>query len=70
VVEIMAWTRALERNALRASILRSFMIARSHYGDNIDLDTMSLGYVPSYEDKDLVETEMIVAPLRRTCQAG
>jgi hypothetical protein len=39
------------------------MIARSHYGDNIDLDTMSLGYAPGYEDKELVEIETIVAPL-------
>jgi hypothetical protein len=29
------------------------MIARSHYGDNINLDTMSLGYMPGYEDKEL-----------------
>jgi hypothetical protein len=28
------------------------MIAHSHYGDNINLDSMSLGYVPGYEDKE------------------
>jgi hypothetical protein len=38
------------------------MIARSHYGDNIDLDTMSLGYVPGYEDKELEEIETAVPP--------
>jgi hypothetical protein len=43
------------------------MIARSHYGDNIDLDMMSLGYVPGYDDRELEEIETVVAPLRRTC---
>jgi hypothetical protein len=45
------------------------MIARSHYRDNIDLATMSLGYMPGYKDKELEEIETVVAPLRRTCQA-
>jgi hypothetical protein len=44
------------------------MIARSHYRDSIDLDTMSLGYMPGYEDKELEQIETVVAPLRRTCQ--
>jgi hypothetical protein len=69
VIEIMARVHVLERNALHVDVLRSFAIARSHYGDNIDLDTMSLGYAPSYEDKELEEIETAVAPLRRTCQA-
>jgi hypothetical protein len=45
------------------------MIARSHYRDNIDLDTMSLIYAPGYEDKELEEIETVVPPLYRTCQA-
>jgi hypothetical protein len=39
------------------------MIACSHYGDNIDLDTMSLSYAPGYEDKELEEIGTAVAPL-------
>jgi hypothetical protein len=36
------------------------MIARSHYRDNIDLDTMSLIYALGYEDKELEEIETVV----------
>ena len=36
-IEITARVRQLERNALRARVNQSFAIARSHYGDNIDL---------------------------------
>ena len=34
-VEIMAQVCQLERNALRARVNQSFMIARSHYGSSI-----------------------------------
>ena len=39
------------------------MIACSHYGDNIDLETMSLGFAPGYTDAELDEIEAAVAPL-------
>ena len=39
------------------------MIARSHYGDNIDLEVMSHGYAPGYEVHELEEMETVVAPL-------
>ena len=39
------------------------MIAHSHYEDSIDLEAMSLGYVPGYEAHELEEIEMAVAPL-------
>ena len=42
-VEITARVCQLERNALRAGVNQSFAIARSHYGDSIDLETMSHG---------------------------
>ena len=48
-IKIMAWVRQLKRNALRAGVNQSFMIARSHYGDNIDLEMMSHGFMPGYE---------------------
>jgi hypothetical protein len=53
----------LKRNTLCVGVLRSFVIARSHYGDSIDLDTMSLGYAPGYEDEELEEIKTEVAPL-------
>ena len=62
-VEITARVRQLERNALRTRVNQSFMIARSHYGDNINLEAMSHGYAPSYEVHELEEMETVVAPL-------
>ena len=54
----------LKRNALHAGINQSFTIARSHYGDIIDLEAMSHGYAPCYEVHELEEMEMAVAPER------
>ena len=62
-IEITARVRQLERNGLRAGVNQSFMIAHSHYGDSIDLETMSHGFVPSYEVHELEEMEAVVAPL-------
>ena len=62
-VEIMAQVRQLERNAIRARVNQSFAIARSHYGDSIDLEAMMHGFVPGYEAHELEEMEMVVAPL-------
>ena len=39
------------------------MIACSHYGDNIDLETMSLGFAPGYTNAKLDEIEAALAPL-------
>ena len=61
----MARVRQLKRSALRTVVNQSFMIACSHYGDNIDLEMMSLGFVPSYTDTELDEIEAVVAPLLR-----
>jgi len=62
-VEIMAQVRQLKRNALRAGVNQSFMISRSHYGDNIDLEMMSHGFTPGYEVHKLEEMEAPMAPL-------
>ena len=62
-IEIMAWVRQLERNALRAGVNQSFMIAHSHYGDNIDLEMMSHNFMAGYEVHELEEMETVVAPL-------
>ena len=69
-VEIIVWVRQLERNALHTGVNQSFMIARSHYGDSIDLEMMSHGFVPGYEVHELEEMEAAVAPLCRTWWTG
>ena len=60
-IEITARVRQLERNALRVGVNQSFMIARSHYGDNIDLEEMSHSYAQGYEVHKLEEMETVVA---------
>ena len=62
-IEITVRVRQLERNALHAGVNESFVIARSHYGNSIDLETMSLGFVPGYKAHELEEIETVVAPL-------
>jgi len=62
-IEITARVHQLKRNALRAGVNQSFMIAHSHYGDNIYLEEMSHGYAPSYEVHEMEEMETAVAPL-------
>ena len=64
-VEITARVPQLERNALHTRVHQSFMIAHSHYGDNIDLEMMSLGFAPGYKAYELDEIETAVAPLSR-----
>ena len=62
-VDIMARVRQLKRDALRVGVTQAFAIARSHYADSIDLETMSLGFAPGYEASELDEIETVVAPL-------
>ena len=52
-------------DALHSRVTQAFAIARSHYADSIDLETMSLGFAPSYDASELDEIEMAVAPLAR-----
>ena len=61
--DIMVRVRHLEREALHARITQAFVIAHSHYADNIDLEMMSLGFAPGYEASKLDEIETVVAPL-------
>ena len=49
------------RDALRIGVHWSFVIAHSHY-ENIDLATMSQGFVPIYTDAELDDIEKEVAP--------
>ena len=65
-IEITAQLHQLKRNALHARINQAFAIACSHYVDNINLDTMSLGFAPGYEAHELEEMETRWLPFRRT----
>ena len=65
VADIMAWVCQLKREALRSRITQSFAIARYHYADSIDLETMSVGFTPGYETSTLDEIEKAVAPIAR-----
>ena len=69
VVGITGRARGLARDALRFGVHRSFAIARSHY-ENIDLATMSEGFVPGYTDAQLDEIEAAVAPLAQDLAKG
>ena len=57
------WVRQLEKEALRSGITQAFAISLLHYNDNIDLEAMSLGFVPGYEPSELDEIEAVVTPL-------
>ena len=58
----------MTRDALCFGVHRSFMIARSHY-ENIDLETMSQGFMPGYSDTKLEDIEKEVAPLAQDLSA-
>ena len=62
-IKITSQVCQLERNALRAGVNQSFVIAHSHYGDSIDLEAMSHGFAPGYGAHELEEMETAVAPL-------
>lgn len=57
--------RDARRYALHFGVQRSIAIARSHYVD-INLEELSQGFVPDYEDAELDKIEEEVAPLART----
>ena len=64
-IDIMAWVRQLEEDAFHARITQAFAVARSHYAESIDLETMSLGFMPGYKASELDEIEMVVTPIAR-----
>ena len=64
-VDITAWVRQLEENTFHARITQAFVVARSHYAETIDLETMSLSFAPGYEASELDENEMAMTPIVR-----
>ena len=62
-IEIMARVRQLEKNAFHAEITQAFAVARSHYNQEVNLEAMSLGFAPGYENSELDEIEKAVTPI-------
>ena len=58
----------MARGALRFGVHWSFAIARSHY-ENIDLATMSQGFVLGYSEAKLEDIKKEVAPLTHDLSA-
>ena len=64
-VDITARVRQLEEDAFHVGITQAFAVARSHYVESIDLETMSLDFAPGYEASKLDEIETAVTPIAR-----
>ena len=62
---IMAWVGQLEEDAFHAGITQAFTVARSHFDWEINLEVMSLGFAPGYENSELDEIEKAVTPIAR-----
>ena len=59
---ITAWVGQLE-DTFHAEITQAFTVARSHYDREINLEVMSQGFAPVYEDLELDKIEKAVTPL-------
>ena len=53
----------LEEDAFHAGITQAFVVAYSHYDREINLEVMSLGFAPGYEDSEPDKIEKAVTPL-------
>ena len=62
----MARVCQLEKEALRSGITQTFVVARSHYDDNINFRAMSLGFAPGYENSELDAIEATMTPFVKT----
>ena len=65
---ITARVGQLEADAFYTGITQAFVVARSHYDWEINLEVMSHGFVPVYDDDELEEMEKAVAPLARNLE--
>ena len=62
---ITARVGQLEGSAFHAGITQAFTVAYSHYEKEINLEMMSEGFPPTYEDDELDAIEKVVAPLAK-----
>ena len=65
VTDITARVGQLKEDAFHAGITQAFAVVRSHYDREINLEVMSQGFMPIYEDPELDEIEKAVTPLAR-----
>ena len=63
-VGITARVGQLEESAFHAGITQAFTVAHAHYEKEINLEVMSEGFPPTYED-ELEAIEKVVAPLAK-----
>jgi len=63
VAGITARLGQLEEDAFHTGITQAFAVAHSHYAQEINLEVMSHGFPPVYDDDELDEMEKAVAPL-------
>ena len=56
----------LEKEALHIGITQTFVVACSHYDDNIDFMVMSLGFPPGFEPSELDAIEAMMTPFAKT----
>ena len=62
---ITARVGQLEEDAFHAGITQAYNVARSHYDQEINLEVMSLGFAPGYENSELDEIKKAVTPIAR-----
>ena len=62
---ITARVSQLEEDAFYVGITQAFVVAHSHYDREINLEVMSQGFTPVYEDAKLGKMEKAVTPLAR-----
>ena len=62
---ITARVGQLEESAFHTRITQAFTVAHSHYEKEINLEVMSEGFPPTYEDDELDAIEKVVAPLAK-----
>ena len=67
-VDITARVCQLEENAFHAEITQAFAVAHSHYDQEVNLEAMSLGFTPGYENSEMDEIEKAVIPIARNLE--
>ena len=60
---ITARVGQLEEDAIHTGTTQAFAVAHSHYAQEINLEVISHGFTPIYDDDELDEMEKAVAPL-------
>jgi len=65
---ITARVGQLEESAFHVGITQAFTVSHAHYEKEINLEVMSEGFPPTYEDDELDAIEKVVAPLTKNLE--